>query len=470
VGQVVHPDVAPLGRWLHSWIQPDGRVFGFHNHSVWGSNPYRWNDFTCGHSTWASCLIPGLVHALNAQPNADGQHLLETMVAFQTDSFQPDGNYRHVGFQVGERLKVGLIHNAIANVSLTEAAWRGADLISGNLRACIRDVYDRNLAWHGRANKGGVCNQDYARIWGKLLYFKAFDDRRWYDEVAEDIDCMLEHFHVPGVPDDDCEGTVRGPADPWILEPAEYYGLMIMPLILAAEIYGEERYLDHAGALCRHVARSKWTDTNGCVRFHRLYFKGAAGWEKVREPMLISGMGDTLEGIADFLRLRPDEELSGFLDECLQTYAHYQHPAGFFYPATGWQSEIDVAPSSAWGTHDFRFLVKQLGVGDDFWSTFMKPDERTAVLIGDQAIWMERGANWTIQDHHSNDVFQLFGRKDRDRFGRDLSWFGGDDILPDECRFPNPPSFFKGDDRIFPVEPLAEDVDVRVNAALPFVR
>ena len=35
---------------------------------------------------------------------------------------------------------------------------------------------------------------------------------------------------------------------------------MICPLILAAEIYGEERFLDEAGRLCRHVARSHWID------------------------------------------------------------------------------------------------------------------------------------------------------------------------------------------------------------------
>ena len=27
-------DLAALGNWLYSWVQPDGAIHGFHNHSV----------------------------------------------------------------------------------------------------------------------------------------------------------------------------------------------------------------------------------------------------------------------------------------------------------------------------------------------------------------------------------------------------------------------------------------------------
>ena len=53
-------DLAALGNWLYSWVQPDGAIHGFHNHSVWGDNPIRWADYTSGHSTFAAPMLPAL--------------------------------------------------------------------------------------------------------------------------------------------------------------------------------------------------------------------------------------------------------------------------------------------------------------------------------------------------------------------------------------------------------------------------
>ena len=74
------PNVAALGSWLHSWVQPDGAIHGFHNHSVWGDNPFRYGDFTAGHSTFASPLLVGLARALALEPDADGRALLGSVL------------------------------------------------------------------------------------------------------------------------------------------------------------------------------------------------------------------------------------------------------------------------------------------------------------------------------------------------------------------------------------------------------
>ena len=77
---------------------------------------------------------------------------------------------------------------------------------------------------------------------------------------------MIDNFHISGVPDAECDGTKRAllGKDQLLLEPAEYYGLMISPLCLGFEMFGRERWLDAAVRLCRHVVRSpQGIDTHG---------------------------------------------------------------------------------------------------------------------------------------------------------------------------------------------------------------
>jgi hypothetical protein len=456
-------DLAMLGNWIQSWVQPTGAIHGFHNHTVWGGNPYRWIDFTSGHSTWASPFLPGLALALDQAPDDRGRALLSRLLRFQTGAFQPDGNYAHIGFQVGETLKAGLIHNAVANISLLQAVDWGRESLADADVDSVRAAFLRNVVNAGRPTERATCNQDYARIWSKLLYQRLYRDDRYRNQLPEDLDFMIRRFHVRGIPDEECEGTLRSLDDTRLLEPAEYYGLMVCPLVLAFEAYGEQRYLEHAGRLCRHVVRSAWTDPAGRTRFHRLWHRHGGEWERIRSPMLISGMGDTLEGIRMYLRHCREPELDAFLDACLSTYARVQHPRGFFVPATGWSSEIDVAPSSAWHAHDFRALVgstSRSALGKDFWDRLFRPWDRTAVLLGDQCYWAERGEHWSIADYNTQDVYMLLGRKDEARFGRDMSWIGGDRALPEHFRFPGAPDFMKGDDGILLIagDPAAMDV------------
>ena len=467
------PNIGRLGNWIASWVQADGSIYGFHNHTVWGGNPYRWTDFTSGHSTWASPFIAGLSLALKQQMDADGLALLRRLIAFQTHSFQENDQYKHIGFQIGESLQYGLIHNAITNLSLGLTALNGATYLPADDLESIRQAILKNMAAcqvysGGRAASSGIANQDYARLWGKLLFQQAFGDDRWHDEIVEDLHFMIDHFHIAGFPDGDCEATYRHLTDESAVEPAEYYGLMICPLVLAYEVYGDSHYLEHAGRLCRHVARSAWVDDLGHVRFHRLWYRHGDTWRKNSQPMLISGMGDTLEGIYRYVQHTSDADLIDFLKLCDETYAAYQNPRGYFAPATGWQSEIDVAPSTAWHAHDFRYLITRHPLDTNFWQDFFAPYERTSVLLGDQCLWLERGANWKIADYFWQDVFLLLGRKDEAFFGRDMLWVGGPNALPDHFQFPDPPIFLKTDDGIYLKQGDPDQLDINSVAALPY--
>jgi hypothetical protein len=180
--------------------------------------------------------------------------------------------------------------------------------------------------------------------------------------------------------------------------------------------------------------------------------------------MLVSGMGDTLEGIADCCRHEPDAELEDFVARCVATYAACQHPAGFFVPATGWHSEADIAPSSAWHAHDFRCLVRHAQVDAAFWDGFFAPYARTAVLLGDQCFWVERGPHWAITDYMWQDLYKLRGRKDREMFGRQFAdWMRDAPHLPADQQFPGIPEFVKTDDAVYLATGDPDGMDIMAN-------
>ena len=109
--------LAALGNWLYSWVQPDGAIHGFHNHSVWGENPIRWADYTSGHSPFAAPMLPALAILLEKGYDARGAELLDRMMRHQAQDMRPDGEYNHIGFQTGELAKPGLIHNIVPELS-----------------------------------------------------------------------------------------------------------------------------------------------------------------------------------------------------------------------------------------------------------------------------------------------------------------------------------------------------------------
>ena len=269
--------VGMLGNWIKSWIQEDGAIHGFHNHSVWGGNPYRLLDFTSGHSTWASPFLAGLSKALSVKMNDEGKQLLDKLIEFQGNSFQENSQYKHVGFQVGETLQSGLIHNAITNISLGLTAFYGKDFLDDDKLELIKNAILKNLVgtygWGGgRPCHASCCNQDYARIWSKLIFQKTYGDNRFREEIVEDLEFMIKNLHAAGFPDDESIATYRNlTLELDVIEPAEYYGLMICPLVEAYEQYGDKSYLEQAIGICNHIVRSSWIDKNNKRRMHKMW-------------------------------------------------------------------------------------------------------------------------------------------------------------------------------------------------------
>lgn len=470
-------NVGMLGNWLTSWIQPSGAIYGFHNHSVWGGNPYRWADYTCGHSTFACPMMAGLSLALSQKMNPQGLTLLEKMIDYQTQSFKEDGQYKHIGFQVGELIQFGLIHNVVADISLAITADHGKEYLSNQQLEAIRRAILRNLEGckmygNGRAGMNACCNQDYARIWVKLLFQKVFEDMRFHNEIVEDLEFMINNFHIKGMPDKECEATYRALTnkDKNIVEPAEYYGFMIGPLVLAYELYQDRKYLKHAGSICKHVVRSAWKDKNNQIRVHRLWYKNTnENWEKLNTPMLVAGIGLTLLAIQKYLEYVEDMELEQFLRDYDHTYAYYQTNRGYFVSATGWQSEVDIAPSSAWHAHDFYYLLERQGVSDEFWNNCFMEYDKISVLLGEQCIWMEEGKKWTIGDYYTADIFKLLGRKDKKVFGRDMAWTKKDTVITDAYQWQTMPEFIKHEQGIKLKGPYFKELDIYNMTDIPYL-
>lgn len=188
--------------------------------------------------------------------------------------------------------------------------------------------------------------------------------------------------------------------------------------------------------------------------------------------MLIAGMGMTLFAIDQYNRLVPDAELEDYLSGCDQTYAAYQNLRGYFASATGWNNEADIAPSTAWHSHDFMYLISRFGVNESYWSDLNDQEAgiQTSVLLGNTCIWMERGRHWTITDYFGRDVYQLIGRKDEERFGRDMSWVGGDRALPEHFGFGPKPAFMKTNEGIYRMPGQVEQAELELSsvADVPF--
>ncbi|WP_308635324.1 hypothetical protein [Paenibacillus silvisoli] len=480
------PQVGKLANWLMSWVQPNGAIHGFHNHSVWGSNPYRWADFTSGHSTWASPALPALVLLLKERRNDEWLRRLLQMIKFQTSSFQEDGQYAHIGFQIGESVQFGLIHNAITNVSLGLTMQFGETFLPGESKDEIRLAMERSFEVmeriypfdkaysQGRATGRAICNQEYARLWGKLLHLRAFGgNESLRASLRKQLDTLNGRFLFSGLPDKECDAAYRYAADEASTEPAEYYGLMIGPLVLAYELFGEQRYLLHAGALSRHVARSAWRDKAGYLRMHRVWYHSGSRWAKLDEPMLIAGMGFTLFAVEQYVRHVPDAELGDYLIECDRTYAAYQNQRGYFASATGWNNEADVAPSTAWHSHDFLYLAARYEADGQIWDELndQAAGSQTSVLLGSTCIWMERGQHWSITDYFGRDVYQLIGRKDENRFGREMGWVGGERALPAHFAFGPKPAFMKTNDGTYLMQSQTEASELHLSnvADVPYL-
>lgn len=466
------PDIPSLVRWLASWIQESGAIHGFHNHSVWGGNPYRWGDFSAGHTTFSAFMIPVLAR-LHARGNEEAGEFLARTLAFQLASRQPDGQFEHIGFQVGESLRLGLIHCMVPciamHLALAEMEPAMAAAHKPGIVSVVSAVLSASRFYGDRATESSCANQEYARQWVRLLQAPALGDSKLLHAALEDLKFLGERFLVRGVPDDSSCGVLRVATDPDFIEPAEYYGLMIEPLLLAHELTGQSVWLEQACSMARHVTESAWTDRAGQTRFHRLYYRMASSrYERICEPMLIAGMGLTLEGIRKCLMRSRDAGMEEFLNRCHATYSHYQSPAGYFVSASGWHSEADIAPCPAWHSHDAWHLLNCSSGCAEALDLKTGASPRLSVLMGESCFYAEMGPHWTVADYATCDVFSLLGRKDQVRFGRDMMWIGGPRALPANYSFPLQLRILRTDSRLIACAPLPEDAVILNASGLPF--
>lgn len=447
------PDIAALGRWLHSWIQPTGAIHGFHNHAVSGDNPYRYGNFSCGHSTFASPLLPALAVALRDQPDERGAELLRRLVDFQCAARQEDGQFAHIGFQFGETLKKGLLHNMVPCVALSQTAYLADAVLGeervGRIREIVQGVQQACAGLYGEgAGPHSLCHQEYARQWANLefnFFFSGPPDA----QIRQNLEFLVDSFHMYGVPDDDSEGTLRTLSDRDTLEPAQHYGLVLFPLIEAGLRYEEPLYLEAARAIAKHVVRSAWTDNNQQRRLHRTWIRWSTHWSRGTQPMLIAGAGLTLAGLQHLHNTTPNSEIEAFLVAMDATYGFYQHPAGFFVAASGWNTEADIVPSTAWQSYDLLHLLIRHGTPPDFWDVFFQPDRRAAALLGSNLIWTETEQHWAVRGYDGQHGLELAGRKDSPIFGVDIpAWLESGREIPANWRMPEQPTFAKTNDGV----------------------
>lgn len=470
------PDVTALARWMRSWVGEHGEIRGFHNHSVWGTNPFTFLDFTSGHQAFSAPATAAFGEALGRHFDERGLDLWRRMILFQARTVQDDGQYRHIGFQVGESATTGLIHNMVGSIGMLEGLRHAGHHLTEDERAEIIEAVRANLEacevyGGGRPTAEGTCNQEYARVWVKLLYTELSDDSRFDSEIVDDLDDLIRLCSVRGVPDSDSVGTFRVALDRergGILEPAEYYGLMVVPLVLAALRYDRPDFLEEARGICRHVARSAWTDDRGLTRYHRYWYVDGETRHLSTTPMLIAGMGLSIRGIDEVLAQGDDTELAEFRRRCLETYAEYQTPAGYFASATGWHNEADVAPSTAWHSHDLLALVHGLGTDDNFWDRVFEEPDRQSALLSDRAYWVEDGVHWCILSPLTAGDLSIYGRKDRDSFARSYFNWTDKEPLPSDLEFPDAPVFFAADDGLFRVDESTRPLDITVLGSVPY--
>lgn len=450
-------NIAGLGNWLNSWVGKDGEIRGFHNHSVWGDNPYRYGDFTSGHTTFASPFIPALAKAYLQSKDPRALELIKKLLKYQSNSFQENGFFAHIGFQVGELLNHGLIHNVVPDAALSETALLLKDELDKNTLEEIDKAVRKNFEGTNKVYFEGpttkldgltqsCCNQDYCRLWARLLHMQAFNHNDWDEIVLKGLNFMIDYFHVDDVPTAGCAGTTRNISDKNFLEPAEYYGLMIHPLILGYERYGNKRFLEEAKKLANHIIKSSWIDKNGQKRAHRNYYTIKGKYICVKEPMLIGGIGITLSSIYKLNSILKDEKIDNYLAEMDKTYAHYQSERGFFLAGSGWYKECDIIPCTAWQSHDFYYLMNKFPVNDSFWNNFFKEEDRFAIVLGVNCYWIENKEQWGLKSYFAQWDANIAGRKDEDKFYYDLAeWITGSATHPENYYMIDEPKFWRSD-------------------------
>src|SRR5262249_34982945 len=158
-------------------------------------------------AAFSAPALGAIAQLLAARPDERSTEVWRRMMWYQSHALQPDDQYRHVGFQVGESASTGLIHNATGSLGLLLGLQHAGHLLPAEEVEHVLDVVRRNLDalrtfGDGRPSKDGTCNQEYARVWVKLLLAEATGDASALAEIRDDLDTLIELHHLAGVPDE----------------------------------------------------------------------------------------------------------------------------------------------------------------------------------------------------------------------------------------------------------------------------
>jgi hypothetical protein len=399
-----------LLRYLLTWHDEHGAIHGVHTHPVWRIHPGVMEDHYTGYSAWGAPYLLGLADLVEKTGAATVWTASEKLVRWLLTTQLPTGKWDNAGAEFGRCFNDSPVDNMLQNLSLAYFARIMRSRLGEATFHEIGERTRRNLDLYRlpvdqipmRGHWGiGTVNQDCAGIWAVFEWMNAFGwDETLENEAMAGLDIHMLNDIIYGLPDTKSAGMLRGEGPDYI-EPAEYYGVIIPAYIWGYRRSGDQRYLDAALALARHVIRTTWTDAQGCRRLYRNYHKINGVWRVCNEPMLISGGGLACRVLRELLAFGPDAEIERFLADMTATCAHYQNPYGFIAQATGWHDDFDIICGTVWQCHDLAWLAAEVKDSTAFITAFHEPAPDLGIVIGWLDCWVENATQWAIQREYS---------------------------------------------------------------------
>ena len=402
-----HEDAAGrLLRYLRTWQAPSGALHGVHTHPVWRIHPGVLEDHYTGYSAWGAPVFLGLADLVAATGNPTVLDTTRRLAEFALASQMTNGRWDHCGAELGQRYNEAPVDNFLQDLSLCHLARVAPGALRRDGPADVAELVWRNLetyfsdldAIEARGHLlVATVNQDCAGIWAMLEWMRTFGrDATWLDLALRGLRTHATQHMIWGLPAADCAGMLRSSGLPDYIEPAEYYGVIIPPYVLAYRETGDRQFLDVAVEFARHVMRNAWRDARGCRRLHRTCDRVGGEWRVSQAPMLVAGGGLFLRALRDLQVAAPSAEAEEFLAAMDATLASYQNEFGFIVQATDWHDDYDLICGTVWQAHDLAYLGARVTDAAAFERALAAPAPDLGMVIGWHDCWVESAAQWGL--------------------------------------------------------------------------
>lgn len=395
-----------LLRYLRTWQAPTGALHGVHTHPVWRIHPGVLEDHYTGYSAWGAPGFLGLADLVAATGNETARDVTRRLAEFVLASQMANGRWDHCGAELGQRFNDAPVDNFLQDLSLAYLARVAPKALGSGGVAQVAERVRRNLETYfvdlpAVETRGHLLvdtvNQDCAGIWAMFEWMRVFGrNATWLDLALRGLRTHAAQHLVRGLPAADCAGMLRSRGLPNYIEPAEYYGVIIPPYLLAYRETGDREFLDVALQLSRHVMRNAWRDARGCLRLHRTCDRVAGQWRVSQSPMLVSGGGLVLRTLRELQADAPSAEAETFLAAMDATLASYQNEFGFIVQATDWHDDYDLICGTVWQAHDLAYLGGRVRDTVAFTRALAAPAPDLGVVIGWHDCWVETATQWGI--------------------------------------------------------------------------